>query len=93
MSLELPYCSVQNPSCGACGGDTRHDGDSFYCEDCLLDYGTGEDGETATYLDEEAEPCGNPCDNSWHTKFDYAECKPCSLPKGHHSDHWTPCRP
>ena len=32
--LKLPYCSIQNPACGACGSETSHDGDSFYCEPC-----------------------------------------------------------
>ena len=93
----LPSCSVQYPSCGACGGDTSHDGDSFYCPDCDLDYGDGEDGTTATYRNDD-EACGAPCDNTWHapnaieagTSF---KCAPCSLPTGHSSFHWTPCEP
>lgn len=93
--MSLPNCSIQNPSCGACYGETMHDGDSYYCEDCLLDYGDGAETE-ATFRDEEAEACGNPCSNHWHgpdkirpgTSY---ECHPCALPAGHTSDHWTPC--
>lgn len=92
----LPSCSIQYPSCGACGCHTDYDGDTFYCDDCRLDYGRGEDGETATYRDEEAGPCGTPCDNEWHGPdkirggWTYL-CQPCALPAGHTSDHWTNC--
>ena len=61
----LPLCSWQYPSCGACGGETSHDGDAFYCDDCGLDYGKGADGTEATYRDEGRSPCGAPC--SGHT--------------------------
>lgn len=95
--LKLPGCSVSHPACGACGKETDHDGDSFYCDECNLDYGDGGEDSTPTYRDEEAEPCAEPCDNTWHHKpgairpeWSYA-CAPCSLPEGHTSDHWTPC--
>ena len=48
--LKLPYCSIQNPACGACGSETSHDGDSFCCEPCGLDYGDG--SETPSLLEE-----------------------------------------
>lgn len=90
---KLPSCSIQYPSCGACGCETTHDGDSFYCDDCDLDYGQGQDGEQATFRDEDDKPCGEPCDNCWHgPKAGYTyECAPCALPTGHLSTHWTPC--
>lgn len=94
--MSLPTCSVQYPSCGACHGETQYDGDSFYCEDCCLDYGDGEDSTEATFRDEEAEPCGNPCDNYFHGPHEICEgkgydCRPCALPDGHTSPHWTNC--
>lgn len=95
--MSLPNCRVQNPSCGACGRETRHDGESFYCEDCCLDYGDGEDHTEATFRDEESEPCAAACDNYWHGphKIRYGEgydCSPCALPKDHTSLHWTNCQ-
>lgn len=97
MSIKLPRCSVQYPSCGSCGGETDNDGESIYCDDCGLDYGDGDDGTTATYRDEDAEPCAVPCANTWHAPNAIKaglsfECVPCSLPKGHTSLHWTPCK-
>ena len=91
--MSLPSCAVQYPSCGACGIDTSHDGDSFYCEDCDLDYGNGDDGNEASFRDEEQPPCAKPCDNTWHRSkhFDLA-CEPCKLPEGHRSMCWTDCK-
>lgn len=92
----LPACSIQYPSCGACGQDTDHDGDTFYCNDCGLDYGNGEDQTEAEFRDEDAEPCAQACDNYWHGADKIREgwtydCLPCPLPAGHTSDHWNPC--
>jgi len=87
----LPCCSIEFPSCGACGGSTSHDGDSFYCEDCGLDYGSGDDGEEATFRDEEEPACGKACDNSWHPTLGLS-CEPCKLPASHKSDCWTDCK-
>ena len=90
----LPLCSWQNPSCGACGGETSHDGDAFYCDDCGLDYGDGADGTEATYRDEERPPCGAPC--SGHLPLDgwRWECTPCRLPDTHTPlMHWHDCQP
>ena len=83
----LPTCSVLYPLCGACNYETDHDGDTYYCWRCGLDYGRGEDGETATYRDESAEPCGMPCTGSLGSvRFD---CGICQLPSGHTSVHWA----
>ena len=91
--MSLPSCAVQYPSCGACCGDTEFDGDGFYCDDCGLDYGNGDDGTEATFRDEEQSPCGEPCDNHWHGKDQLdLTCTPCELPKGHTSMHWTDCK-
>ena len=91
----LPTCSVQYPICGACGADCDHDGDTFYCEPCGLDYGEGREDEPATFRDGEAPACGEPCNNSWHQDGAMPEyvfaCLPCALPAGHTSDHWTDC--
>lgn len=91
--MSLPVCAVQYPSCGACGGETEHDGDSFYCDDCQLDYGNGDDGNEAQFRDEEILPCGKPCDNTWHgpKHFDL-ECTPCRLPATHTDMCWTDCK-
>ena len=93
--LKLPYCSIQNPACGACGSETSHDGDSFYCEPCGLDYGDGSETR-ATYRDEDAEPCGHPCSNYWHgpdliTPGWSFLCVPCPLPASHDNGHWHDC--
>ena len=87
----LPHCESQYPACGACGDETCHDGGTFYCDECGLDYGDGEDGTVATYRDETAPPCDEPCTNDWHGSRDLGpyECIPCALPKGHTSRHWT----
>lgn len=95
--MTLPRCSIQYPSCGACGDDTSFDGESIVCDPCGLNYGTGEDDTEAEYLDyDDATPCAEPCANRWHEPgrirdgFEYA-CQPCALPSGHTSDHWTTC--
>ena len=91
--MTLPTCTVQYPSCGACGGDTDYDGDSFYCEGCQLDYGDGEDGTVATFLDEGTPACGKPCTNEWHRTVTPRDCRPCQLPNTHTGHHWTGCTP
>ncbi|UXE05419.1 hypothetical protein SEA_RENNA12_68 [Arthrobacter phage Renna12] len=88
---ELPSCIVQSPACGACGSDTEHDGDSFVCFDCGLNYGEGREDEPATFLDEELPACGKACDNSWHPTLGLT-CGECKLPEGHKSDCWTDCK-
>lgn len=60
----LPDAVPQMPACGACGGETRSDGEHFYCEYCLL--GFAPITLIAFFLDPNAETCGAPCDNSWH---------------------------
>ena len=95
--MSLPTCRAQYPACGACGGETSYDGDSFYCDNCGLDYGDGAE-TTATYRDEDAEPCGHPCDNYLHGPDLIRpglshQCVPCSLPAGHASMHWHDCQP
>lgn len=92
--LRLPSCAVQSPACGACGADTEHDGDSFVCYDCGLNYGEGREDVPAEYIDEELEPCGRECDNYWHKEGRLGvvmACEPCKLPAGHKPDCWTDC--
>lgn len=97
MSLDLPTCTVQYPTCGACHGETTHNGDGLECEPCGLYYGDGEDGTQAEYMDEEADPCSKPCDNHWHglgrirDGYGY-HCGTCQLPEGHTSDCYTNCK-
>ena len=92
----LPAAEVQNPSCGACGLETSHDGYVFGCEGCDLVFAT--DDLSATFRDPEASPCGAACDNSWHGEnrinrgFGY-ECVSCPLPADHSTMHHHPCRP
>lgn len=95
---KLPACRVQNPSCGACGSETTYDDEVFACTGCGLSYGNGEDHTPAAFLDEEASPCNQACDNFWHgphkiTPGEGYECTPCALPKGHENMHWTNCQP
>lgn len=96
--MSLPVCSIQYPTCGACGGETEWDCDGICCKPCGLYYGKGEDQTEAEFLDETDEPCGKPCDNYWHgdekitSKYRY-ECTACKLPEGHTSDHWSDCKP
>lgn len=88
---ELPFCTVQHPMCGACEMDTDHDGESFYCEDCGLDYGDGDDYTPATFRDADRDPCGKACANPWHKSFGML-CETCKLPQGHASMCWTNCK-
>ena len=93
----LPRCGFQYPSCGACGAETDHDGDSFYCDPCGLDYGYGVDGAEAVFLVEDTPPCGKPCSDTWHRASSSLgaryECRACALPAGHRSPCWTNCTP
>ena len=92
-SMSLPVCAVEYPSCGACGSNTSHDGDTFYCDECDLDYGDGDDGHEAQFRDEEQKPCGKPCDNTWHAPEHLnLICTPCKLPATHTSFCWTDCK-
>lgn len=54
----LPEAIHRYPDCGVCYGELEHDGDSFYCDDCGLDYGDGGVG-APTFRDEDDEPCGS----------------------------------
>ena len=86
----LPSAEFQNPSCGACFRETRHDGDGFVCGACGLAFDN--DDLEASFLDDSHEPCGEPCGDQWHRdKLMPMKCHPCALPKGHTSDHWTGC--
>lgn len=77
-------------------GETYCDGDGFICADCQLLFDL--DDLTASFLDPDAEPCGDACDNSWHAdhriKQGYGyDCGTCKLPEFHVSMHWTGCKP
>lgn len=92
----LPDAVPQMPVCGACGGETRSDGEHFYCEYCLL--GFAPITLIAFFLDPNAKTCGAPCDNSWHGDHRIRQgwgydCGPCGLPAGRESMHWTNCQP
>lgn len=94
--MSLPECSYNAPSCGSCGDDLRYEDASFYCEECQLDYGDGNDGTEAAFVDTHAAKCAKPCENYWHgegkLRAGYGfECAPCALPVGHTSACWTPC--
>ena len=89
----LPDAVLRCPHCGACGAETTSEDGYFACYDCLLMFDRAME---ASFLDPDAEPCGEPCDNSWHKpgaiKQGYGfACHPCRLPKGHASEHWTGC--
>lgn len=91
----LPMSIPRYPECGACGDECDHDGDSFVCDPCGLDYGNEDAGTLAVYMDPDAVPCGAACDNGWHKTYRYYRfvCTPCQLPTGHKAAHWTACRP
>lgn len=93
--MSLPAAEHQNPTCGVCFGETRHDGDEFECERCGLAF----DSRTfeAEYIDPEAEPCERPCENVYHAPHRITQgwgfkCGPCQLPEGHPNlFHYTEC--
>lgn len=97
----MPSCRMQYPLCGACDEETTHDGDSLICDPCRLDYGTGEDGTTASYsfsYDDDPQPCGAACAEEYHADSYRSKgslyvyvCVTCVLPAGHTSDHYAPC--
>jgi len=94
----LPVCAVRTPACGSCGGDTEASVDGIYCDPCGLYYGNGDDCTEATFLDDAADPCAQPCSNHWHGDHKIRqgwgyECTPCQLPARHTSDCWTDCIP
>lgn len=92
----LPSAEIEYPTCGSCGGETSHDGDTFTCEDCGLYF----DPTTLrpNYLDDRVAPCGVPCVEPLHSPTSSAlddrvpwECTGCLLPAGHTSPHRTGC--
>lgn len=97
----LPGCIMRYPDCGACHNELAHDGESFYCDRCKLDYGRGDEDEPATFRDEEDEPCGAPSPRPYRTKtmepagrtrehrelWSFTEY-PCNLPAGHNTDDY-----
>lgn len=92
---DLPDAQPQHPACGVCQGETCFDGDQFYCEDCQLSFTA--DNLTASFLDDRAKPCGEPCVNAWHGDNKIRQglgfdCGTCRLPTGHMSMHWTGCQ-
>ena len=98
MTRILPRAELQYPLCGACSGETWHNGDSLVCDDCQLRFNPVH--LEASYIDEDAEPCGEPCTNDWHgpnrikDRYEF-ECAPCALPDTHEGgdlSHWRPCR-
>ncbi|KJR10251.1 hypothetical protein [Gordonia sihwensis] len=93
---DLPRATRPNPSCGACGAETRLDGGRFLCEDCLLAFDP--DSLDATYLHSQDQTCGHRCDNWWHgpgriNRGQGFNCQTCALPAGHTSMHWNDCIP
>lgn len=93
---DLPNAEHQSPACGVCGSETCYSDESFICEDCGLRF--DENTLAAEFIDPDADPCGEPCDNNWHGdhKINPGEgydCGTCKLPLGHPSKfHWTDCQ-
>lgn len=86
--MKLPYPIATYPLCGACEQETSHDGDSFVCEPCGLDYGEGSESDRAKFLDPGTSECGAISISAadWG-RLGITE-SPCSLPNGHRSSHW-----
>lgn len=85
--MPLPYAITSYPLCGACELETGHDGDSFVCEQCGLNYGDG-DETRPTFLDPDAPTCGVPSTIAEAMARLGFAIGPCELPRGHTSDHW-----
>lgn len=93
---QLPMAEMQYPTCGACSGETYHDGDSLRCDDCKLRFDSS--SLEAEYNNEDDEACGASCGNFWHgpgrIRDEYAyDCGTCILPVDHSSAHHTDCKP
>ena len=93
-ATNLPDAQWQAPACGACYAETNTEDGDYVCYSCglLFDEQTLE----ARYHDDGAEPCGAPCENTWHgperIKAGWTHaCNPCALPEGHESRCWTGC--
>lgn len=96
--MSLPAASI-SIACGSCGDELEFDGDSHVCDECGLDFGDPFDDEPATFLDEEAHPCGHPAPypeprverKPFHTVDGVVKTwrtwthvyEPCVLPAGH----------
>ncbi|MGC0144439.1 hypothetical protein [Pseudactinotalea sp. Z1732] len=93
----LPDAEHQAPACGSCGSETDTDADHAACYGCGLSFAWPD--LQAAYLDPDKEPCGSPCDNTWHRPGALREgkgfrCQPCALPEGHDNTwHWRGCTP
>ena len=91
---DLPKAIRSAPRCGSCGRETDEFGTIFVrCEPCGLFY---DEDLTASFA-ADVEPCGEPCQNTWHRPgaiwSDLAfDCVPCPLPETHTSMHKHPCR-
>lgn len=104
MSLPTIHVSID---CGSCGDSLEHDGDQYVCHPCGLCWATDDvfDDAPATYLDEDAQPCGAPSGDSETMQVRPFETvngvvkswrewrhiyAPCILPTGHASGHEFP---
>lgn len=92
--MTLPPARPQNPSCGCCGDETRFDTASYQCEHCQIAFDA--DTLAASFINETATACAAPCENNWHAPRKIwtdstMDCRPCQLPAGHRSMHWTGC--
>ena len=104
MSLPTVRVSID---CGACGDSLEHDGDQYVCNDCGLCWASNDvfDDAPAQYLDEDAEPCAAPSNDTetvqvkpFSTVNGVVEIwrtwrhiyAPCILPAGHKSGHEFP---
>lgn len=97
----LPGPHIIQPTCGACGDDLSHDGETYFCAPCGLDYGETIRGDEPAVFRDDVDVCGSPCINRFHQEDGGVVhsngrrqrwvCHPCALPVGHTSSHWSGC--
>ncbi|TCJ23043.1 hypothetical protein [Nocardioides jejuensis] len=98
---ELPRLVINYPTCSHCGNDVQIEDDAAWCDTCLVQWGSIEDGEIST-PDENLEGSEVPCeivepDRRDGHEYDYNgehwtihPKQPCILPSGHEGEHLCP---
>lgn len=97
---ELPELCIPSPYCGHCHNDVAVDGDTAWCDTCLVKWETV--SEDAAVVDtDQTDTDGALCETEptekTRPRYDYigkhwsfGDYQPCILPKGHKGDHRHP---